>query len=153
MKKALFIGLLLQVSSVSAEAFPQDFTKDFTPQVYGAYSQWYKEGTVNYGYDFKRSCYCQDSGTVYRITVINNKVVSAFNVDTDVEVEDNYLASFKTIEMLFSELMQANNTAHIINSSFDYEYGYPKSVFIDMDPRMADEEISYTIEGMYPILF
>jgi hypothetical protein len=150
MKKTLCISLLLQASSVFAQIPPEEGPKDFSPKVYGAYSQWHNSNLNSYGYSLERICLC--SGRNFRVTVIQDKVISVYNTDTGEYVEKEYLSQFKTMETLFADLMKANNTAYQINSQYHYKLGYPTNVFIDYDSRMMDEETIYRISSLDVII-
>ncbi|MBU2706706.1 hypothetical protein KCM76_12000 [Zooshikella marina] len=144
---------LLSVTASAVSADPMDnFTKDFKPQVYGAYADWYKKDITNYSYIYTYSCFCIDAGIPFRVDVLNNEVKNVVNTSTGAVVPEDRRGMFKTIDNLFAELMQANGNAHIINAKFDKRWSHPKSVYIDRHPQIADEEIGYTISKIYPMM-
>ena len=96
------------------------------------------------------------------ITVNNGKIVSAVAESLMVEIKDDGSETTPkmmdvsdramTVDQLFNEIKQAiDNKAASVNVKYDASWGYPRSIYIDLDTRMADEEIALTSTALKPI--
>ena len=57
--------------------------------------------------------------------------------------------SFPSVEQLFDAIQDGiDRNADFIDVEYDFTYGYPTSVYIDYDRRVADEELSITTRGL-----
>ena len=62
------------------------------------------------------------------------------------------LALYQTVDGLFDTIQKAiDGGAPLVQADYDPSHGYPSSVYIDLDQRLADEEISYEASGLKPI--
>jgi hypothetical protein len=131
---------------------PDEFTTTYLESIPEQAFAWAQSGIKDYAFFFRRSCFCADSGVTYHINVRNHKIVAAYNAETGINISADRLKYYPTISELHVELLKQNNKAHIINVEYDANWHYPKSVFIDIHPMMADEEIAYEIEFFAPII-
>jgi hypothetical protein len=61
----------------------------------------------------------------------------------------SYANSFPSAEQLFDAIQDGiDRRADLIDVEYDPTYGYPTSVYIDYDRRVADEELSLTTRGL-----
>lgn len=106
-------------------------------------TQWKQANIHNYTYEFQRSCFCMRDFTKPVLTrVENNTVVDARFKDNNKPLPDNFKTNRQTINMLFSTIQGAiDRKAHSIEVHYDEKYGYPTSISVDYDQRMADEEV------------
>ncbi|MCL1127783.1 DUF6174 domain-containing protein [Shewanella surugensis] len=142
MKKLCILGLGLLLQSYTASS--EDFISDFNHEVYGAYSKWYDKQIINYKFVYNPNC--RGCGT-YSVKVTDNKIEEVLDLDTKEYIDFEYL-EIKTIDMLFKEIMRGNNNYYIIDAEYDSNLGFPKKVFLDKTPYMADEEISYSVSDL-----
>jgi hypothetical protein len=124
--------------------------------------KWLNKKQQNYTFTLQRSCHClPEYTTPMQITVENGKVVSAFTESLAVELRadgseaDSVMIDVidraMTIDQLFKEIQQSiDNNAASINVKYDPLWGYPTSIYIDLDKRMADEELAFTISKFQP---
>lgn len=124
--------------------------------------KWLSKKQQNYTFTLQRSCHClPEYTTPMQITVENGKVVSAFTESLMVELRpdgseaDSVMIDVTdramTIDQLFKEIQQSiDNNAASINVKYDPRWGYPTSIYIDLDKRMADEELAFTISKFQP---
>ncbi|MGB0846457.1 MAG: DUF6174 domain-containing protein [Thiolinea sp.] len=101
-------------------------------------------------YTTQQSCFCPSEFTrPMNIIESNGQISSATYADTGEAVPDNIKQSLKTIDQRFDELRNAyENGAAQVDVTYDNDRGFPTSVFIDQDRRLADEEISYNITNL-----
>ncbi|MEX0685785.1 MAG: DUF6174 domain-containing protein [Balneolales bacterium] len=109
--------------------------------------RWEAYDLKSYSIEQTWSCEClpPSSGHSY---IINNEVVmieynlsknSAFGRKQD-EIYSYAINKAITVEEAF-DIIEKNQSAHRIDVEYDSRYGYPTSIFIDIDPSIADEEI------------
>ncbi|WP_163832097.1 DUF6174 domain-containing protein [Spartinivicinus ruber] len=139
-------------TAVSADPWSDDFTKEFKPEVATYLSKWYEDNYSNYSYTYRKFCFCPDSGKSFTVDVRDNEVKKVTYTDTNESVPESYMRTFDTIDGLFAYLVKANKSAHKINVQFNERFGNPSSVYIDHDPRIADEETAYSIDQIYVML-
>jgi hypothetical protein len=64
-----------------------------------------------------------------------------------IDVTDRALS----IDQLFNEIKLAiDNKAAAVDIKYDPAWGYPRSIAIDLDKRMADEELAFTLSNFKP---
>ena len=101
-------------------------------------------------YTAQNSCFCPPDYTrPMNITEQNGKIVDATYADT-VEAVPSYIRDgLLTMSERFDQLEAAYlNDAARIDVSYDQQYGYPSSVYIDESEMIADEETHYTIKDL-----
>ncbi len=130
----------------------EDFETTYLESIPTEAFAWARTGVTNYAFAFTRYCFCPNSGTTYEINVRNNNVVSARNTDTGEMVEQEQLDYYPTVDELHLQLLKQNNKAHKITAEYNSRWHYPTKVYVDIHPMMADEEISYEIPFLAPIM-
>lgn len=105
-------------------------------------SNWNGQQLDDYGYRFQRSCNC--FGEYVREVIIRveaGEVVSATDTESLIGFD---VSIFPSVNDLFDDLQSAvDYPATFISAEFDATLGYPQNVYIDLDERIADEEISF----------
>lgn len=99
---------------------------------------WRRSGPDAYTYTLRRNCFCIDVVRApARVTVRDGVVVSAEGLDGSPVDGSNYLS----VDQLFDLIASAfEDEAYEVRVSYDPELGYPRSVWIDASPQIADEE-------------
>lgn len=112
--------------------------------------QWVAQGLADYTYVFSRSCFCVfEYREPVTITVRGGNIVSVVTVANGSPRDSS---TYQTIEGLFDDIQQAiDEEAATIRADYDPSRGYPTSVYIDIDQRMADEEISFEARSLAPL--
>lgn len=113
-----------------------------------AYMVWKGSGVNSYSMEIRQwSSWFFWHGNV---TVRNNEVVSSELIDTN--FPDNFDPEHKTIDDWFRVLKRnIDNKVHRIDVTYDKTFGYPKTAFIDVDIRIADEEQGWSILKFIPM--
>ena len=131
----LFAALL--TVTAHADTSLQDFT--------AAREQWHAAGISDYTFTLLQHCFCMGVQPV-RITVKNDAVQSARNVQDDAAVTGEVLGKLPSIEGVFQKIAAGYaKPADHITLTLNKDYGYPERVFIDYYVMMADEELIYEI--------
>lgn len=107
--------------------------------------KWIKSAIFDYEVDESLNCFCVIAGK-HQLLVVDNHVVSATN--SQGEAVANPTQYFKTVDQLFQFIEESlkKNPARA-DITYDSTYGYPKSIYIDFDERMADEEMGYELSN------
>jgi hypothetical protein len=121
--------------------------------------KWNETGFALYDFQLERSAFTtpeflrpivttvskSDSGTVSGIS-------SRF-ADDGQPVPNDYPFANQSIGSIFNIIEDAiNNGAHDVNVTYDEQFGYPTSVSIDYDERIADEELFLNISQFHGAL-
>ena len=116
-------------------------------------SQWKKAGFDKYSYEFRRSCFCmRDYTKPVLIRVKNNTVTDARFKDNNKQLTEAFKGNRQTINMLFKTIQDAiDRKAHSIKIEYNEQYGYPASIVVDYDERMADEELYLSAKDLKPL--
>lgn len=112
--------------------------------------QWRAQGLADYTYVFSRSCFCVfEYREPVTVTVRRGNIVSVVTVASGSPREHS---TYQTIEGLFDDIQQAiDEEAATIRADYDPLRGHPTSVYIDIDQRIADEEISFEARSLTPL--
>lgn len=129
----------------------EDFTTTYLENIPTEAFAWAQMGIKDYAYSFSRLCFCTDAGVVYNVNVRDHKVAAAYNSFTGMNLSADELTTLPTINEMHVQLLKQNNKAHKIEVTYDSRWHYPKKVYIDIHPMIADEEISYKIGYFAPI--
>ncbi len=111
---------------------------------------WRSLGITDYTYVFSRSCFCVfEYREAVKITVRGGKIVLVASVASGSLRETQ---TYSTIEGLFDIIQRAiDDDAATIRVEYDRARGYAVSAYIDLDQRMADEEISFEAKELTPL--
>lgn len=124
---------------------PEDFTAN--QQKWQSFAG---DPEASLSYTTQQSCFCPSEFTrPMNITEFGGEITSATYADTGEAVPDNIRQSLQTVDERFEQLGNAyENGAAQVNVTYDPQFGYPTSVFIDQSELIADEEISYSISNL-----
>jgi len=152
-------GCTVPTSSTSSVTLPSVKTVETTPkknpytetkqQLLQAKTKWQQQANRHYIYTLQRSCFCPpESRKPMRIRVKENSIVQVLLVPENITKPVSYRGAL-SVDSLFNLIQNAiNNNAASIKVRYDTQYGYPTSITIDQDVRIADEEIYYKASGM-----
>lgn len=105
----------------------------------------------HYSYQLRRSCYCTPEARepVILEVVKDQGVVQARFARNNQPLSAELAFRKQTIDDLFDLIDKAiDRNAYRIKVDYHPEHGYPTSIFIDYDQRMADEETSLTVSDL-----
>lgn len=111
---------------------------------------WNSYGSANYSYVVKKQCFCAPDYTrKMSVLVIDNEVVSANYIDTNLPVPENIVKQLATISEWFHEILMAtDNKMGDVNVVYDKEFGFPVNINIDQHKRRADDEYNIVISEL-----
>ena len=112
---------------------------------------WNSHRAIDYDYYYQRSCECVYEYTKqFEVHVRNDAVDAAFAVEDGSPAPEDMLESWlPTIENLFDQIQSAiDQSAASVSVRYNLTYGYPLSINIDYDEKIADEELYVTASGL-----
>jgi hypothetical protein len=111
---------------------------------------WTKQNISNYRFTLRRSCFCSfETRQPVKIEVRNGQVTSIVPAMNGVPFNREDFTSNDSIAKLFDVVEDAiARKAHRLSVTYHPTLGYPTKIDIDYDQRMADEELSITIENL-----
>ena len=117
-----------------------------------AEARWKAKSLTSYSFTYEPGCFCPRTKlimTVVDSAVTSVKVAPGQSADPYIANYMPTLAEAATMETLFAQLRKAygDKPAAVVEASYDPEFGFPTSVFVDWDTMMADEETRYAVSG------
>lgn len=113
-----------------------------------ARARWNAAQSGTYSFTYTRDCFCPEE---YR-GPFEFDIVDGVRTQVRFKGEpyfDRALEEFETIDDIFDEVERAiEQGAASVNVEFDPDLGYPRSVWIDWELQMADEEMGYTVSDV-----
>ncbi len=106
----------------------------------------------DYSFTLQRNCFCRgDAIRPINIEVRDGKIASATFADTGEAVPDDLDFNKLTVNDLFKEVQQAiKGGAAQVDVTYDKQYGFPTSIYIDQSQQIADEEVGFTVSNFLP---
>lgn len=105
---------------------------------------------VSYSYVMRRQCECpRDVTRPVQVWVDRGVIEYLIYDDTQSNVPLSYASAFFSAEDMFDIIQDAiDRDADVIDVDYDPSFGYPTSVYIDYDTRVADEEFIVDAWGL-----
>jgi hypothetical protein len=105
--------------------------------------QWRAQAVTSYDIRYQNVCFCVTDHTApVRLEVRNGAITGAVRLDSGQRLGAETFARYRTVDEIFDLIDQAiDENAAEVNATYDASRGYPVSVYIDRDQRVADEEI------------
>jgi hypothetical protein len=143
------LALLTLLGAVSCtNSIPQELTS--------SEKLWKDQGMNNYDFTLERQCFCpEDWRGPVNIQVRNGTAVSVTYVSGGAAVTEGKFDNADTVPKLFTILKNAyagkgvfEQKADTINVTYNTQFGYPTTFYIDVSQTIADEEQGYTITNL-----
>lgn len=157
MRKTALLLLTLALSGCGSDgpAAPSRASDDDRRQtvaaLQSAWRLWQAAGPASYRYTYRRACFCLPRGPVV-VTVRDRRLESVVEAETGQPVPPDSLALYGPVEGLFTQLFDAvAQEAWSIRASYDERLGYPRDSYVDVDPRMVDEEQGFSVADFEPL--
>lgn len=128
--------------------------KVVNPQNESTPSEWEALNIDDYEIDQRVNCFCATppANRFHKITVRDDKIVSAVDLQDGQVLPEKDFAFFKTISELveFVDSIDPDGVA-VYDVRIDSTHGFPTFIYIDFDSRLADEEIGYETKNLHPL--
>ncbi len=143
MRRAVLLALTLVACAAAPtaaqdEAPPDPSIADGSAQrdLDAARAAWKAGGLMSYRWRIARGCFCPEPYTRARNVTVRGGVPSKRTA--------NEVREFATVTRLFRIVQSAiDRKVAVLTVSYDARLGYPRRVWIDVSPMIADEETSY----------
>jgi hypothetical protein len=110
--------------------------------------KWIERGYRDYTVNMTRMCECLDVGP-FAVTVLGDSIVAAVRISDGAPARSGLL----TVNKLFDFIQKAvDEHAATVGVTYDAELGYPRKVVYDFSRTMVDDEITYDLSGVAPIV-
>ena len=107
--------------------------------------KWENASILDYSFTLKVSCYCTEEYIRPKTVLVRDGEI--LKVNNIAYSEEMHWGIF-SINDLFKEIEKASNqNVAILEITYDSFYGFPTSLYIDRDERIADEEMGYSISN------
>ena len=119
-------------------------------QLNSARQLWKAQALDDYTYVFSRGCFCVfEYREPVTITVRGGNIISVVSVASG---SPRDASSYRTLEALFDIILNAiDKNAATIRAEYHPTRGHVTTAYIDMDQRIADEEISFEAKSLTPL--
>lgn len=116
-------------------------------------ARWQAQGIRSYRYRFQVNAFIGPPLTTPVEVVVRDGVPQSVTpLDPAVTIDPAFFARYDTIEELFAVIGDAEDrSAPQIDVEYDATNGVPKSVYIDYNRNVADEEFGYTVTEFAPL--
>ena len=162
-KFVLLLFAFLLVNSCSDSRDERSFTtvpvsEDFSA-IADPFARWQAYQLSDYAIGESRLCECFPP--VHFTTYIIDDEVADVEYElakefyfsrTEKEVYDYTMNAAMTVNEAFAIIEHHRDSAHRIIVEYDPRFGYPSSIFIDIDTLMADEEIIRSLDNLKKIV-
>lgn len=110
---------------------------------------WKGANLSTYTYTYKRMCFCPPEEDI-AVMVQYSNVTAASYYPSNNPVMPERLDSLLTVEELFQVVQKAiTDEVAQLDVTYNSELGYPEHIFIDVDKRMADEEMTHLVSNLH----
>jgi hypothetical protein len=105
---------------------------------------WQRSNISDYRYTYRRNCFCAPEESVV-VVVVSGQVAQAFRTPSGTYLSAPELAGVFPIEGLFTKVQEAiNQRAYNLTVTYHAQFGFPESISIDYNQKLADDEQSYS---------
>lgn len=146
--------LLLVVSACSGSdtsEFDVDSPDELSPEQQSLNhnrQRWSQSNVSSYQFVDKRFCYCLPEQDIV-VTILNGQVDNAFFTPSGSYLTENRIDQLLTVDDYFDLIQEAiDSQVASLEVTYDAMLGYPLSIYIDRDERLADEEVRYTLSEL-----
>jgi hypothetical protein len=136
---------------MSLAVLPPVFAEDLS----SARQRWERASISDYELRYRRVCDCHPEQTADTIVTVRHGGVTAVRYAREDYIEDipvpaERLQWFRAVDDFFSLIETASAREALVRASFDQEYGYPATIFIDYDPDLVGDELDIRVTAFHP---
>jgi len=159
-RRAALVASLVVTAACGTAELPEgpsgEFEDDRTATIAAserAFALWQGQGLERYRFRWQRTCFCPvDLIAPALVTVRDGVVASAVLVEDGSTVPVGDLDRYQTIDDTFGAIFDAiRENAYLIRVRYHPEQGYPETLYVDQDTRIADEEYGLEIGEVTPL--
>lgn len=110
----------------------------------GPRSLWLSHAAGTYVIKQARLCFCPGPYGFVRLTVVDNQIVEGVATNRSCSLTIDELKRYKTVDELFDFIDEAQGRQPaVLLVKYDPDFGYPRNIYLDPHPEIADEEIGF----------
>ncbi len=110
---------------------------------------WKNAHLSTYTYTYQVMCFCPPEEDIL-VRVLYGNVVAASYSPSNNPVMPERLDDLMTVEELFQVIQKAiTDEVAQLEVTYNSKLGYPERVYIDVDERMVDEEVSHMVSSLH----
>ena len=114
------------------------------PTTRGPRSLWLSHAAGSYVIEQARLCFCPGPHGFVQLTVVDNQIVEGVAADRGGSLTIEELERYKTVDELFDFIDEAQGRKPaVLLVKYDPDFGYPRNIYLDPHPEVADEEIRF----------
>jgi heat shock protein HslJ len=114
-----------------------------------AKTKWDSHSGQFYTIQSQRFCECvAEMSTQMKISVSDNSVLSAFDINSDEVISEEIQQEIKTVDSLFVLIAKAITDNVSIEVTYNQEYGYPEIAKVDLDQLAVDGGLHITLSDL-----
>jgi Family of unknown function (DUF6174) len=137
-----WLTLALAAAGCAGSAASEPATAD----VAAAQRLWLATRPVDYRFVWQQTCFClPEAMQPIRVTV-HEQTITAATDSNGTAVSENVRRGLKSIDALYAYVRKRQLQGADVRVSSDAR-GVPTQIFVDPNPRVADDELSVTISG------
>jgi hypothetical protein len=107
--------------------------------------RWASAGLRDYEFDFQRLCFCTPEVTEPVHIIVRNDVVTSVVRRRDGQPASMQYTTWPRVDELFEDVQRRlSPRAERLDVQYDPTYGYPRSIVVDVQLMMADDEYALT---------
>jgi hypothetical protein len=112
--------------------------------------RWDARGLHDYEFDFSRGCFCATDATEpVHVVVRQDAIVTVVRIRDGAPATG---ASWPRVDELFADVLaRLKQPAARVSVAYDPEYGYPRSIVVDVLANAVDDEYSLTAANLRPL--
>ena len=137
---AALVSAILTLTSCSSMVSPSE-------ELASARARWAQRAPASYSITLRRGCECMPESVGPATVTVSNGAISVHYTATGAAVPKAYVGVFPDVEGLFDliETAQKNNY-HKVDVEYDSELGYPKTISVDINKQMIDDEYGIYVQ-------
>lgn len=128
-----------QIIKVPTQTNTDQATLDENKQLWANYT------APGYNFTYRRTCFCLPQESVFS-EIDEGSLVRAYFLPSLDPLSTEQIASRVSIYKLFEYIQDAiDSNAAILNVTYNVDFGYPESIYIDQVENIADDEVTHTV--------
>jgi hypothetical protein len=113
--------------------------------------RWDGQALHDYEFDFSRGCFCATDATEpVHIVVRSDAIVAVVRLRDGAPASGG--AQWPRVDELFADVLaRLQQSAARVSAAYDPEYGYPRTIVVDVLANAVDDEYSLTAANLRPL--
>jgi heat shock protein HslJ len=142
-------GLNFEANQNSADEPKAGYSSNDLALLKSAKKNWNSHSGQYYTIQSQRFCNCvPEMSAEMKISVLDNAILSAFDIGSDDVIPTAIRAEIKTVDSLFVLIEKAISESVSIEVTYNEEFGYPETAKIDLEKLAVDGGLHITLSNI-----